>query len=127
VSYDKDRYWQPPGLSAIQLQLNIALTRRANGDEKGAYDAFKDLALLTESIEIIEVCEKFEKETENMLARLSIRRGYTMHDDQTLRMNDLKYLKDRNYDFLKLIILQCAKHNITIKLPREVPKGGEPT
>ena len=60
MSADKERYWQPPGLSAIQFQLNIALTRRANGDEIGAYDSFKDLALLTESLEIVKLAEKFE-------------------------------------------------------------------
>lgn len=129
MSYDKDRYWQPPGLSAIQLQLNIALNKRANGDERGAYDAYKDLAVLTESAEIIELAEKFEKETELGLRLLQIHTqgGVTMTDQQVRAFDELRYLKQRNYDFLKLIILECGKHNITIKLPREVPKGGEPT
>jgi len=125
---DRDRYWQPPGLSAIQFQLNIALNRRASGDELGAYDAFKDLALLTESSEVIEVCEKFEKEIDRAVLSMRVIAdgGSTEQDRQVRKMNIIRYMKDRNYDFLKLIIMEASKKGITIKVPREVPRGGEP-
>lgn len=123
--YEKDRYWQPPGLSAIQLQLNIALTRRANGDEFGAYDALKDLAVLTESAEIITLAEKFEREIDREISNLRCRHPLTGSQGYLYHLDEVRLLKGRNYDFLKVLILEASKRGITIKVPHEVEKGGE--
>jgi hypothetical protein len=125
--YDKDRYWQPPGLSAIQLQLSIALTRRANGDELGCYDALKDLAVLTESKEIIKLAEDFEKETDKTLTNMRSRGLLTQADRYVHQLDEIRYLKVSNYQFLKLIIMESAKRGITLKITHEVEKGGEPS
>jgi hypothetical protein len=125
VSYDKDRYWQPPGLSAIQIQLSIALIRRSNGDEHGCFDALKDLAVLTESREIIELAEKFAKETEVTLSHMRAYQGLSETDRMLNTSKEIPVLKSSNYQFLKLIILECSKRGITIKAPHEVEKGGE--
>jgi hypothetical protein len=113
-------YWQPPGLSALQIQLAIILRHLDDAEYSDAIDAMKNIALITSELDIINQSEKFCKITDQQLRFINTALTLTEADKIAPYKKGQEYLKQRSYELLKLIMSLCNKHGITIKHPRDV-------
>jgi hypothetical protein len=120
MSTSKQSYWQPAGLSALQITLANIMKKRIEGDEKGAFLGLKDFALVTANADIIEISEKIAKEIENNYQIQQAPTGITLSETYIKRNNEAEWLSKQNYEYLKVIMILCDKHGITVKHPRDV-------
>jgi hypothetical protein len=115
-----NRYWQPPGLTALQFQLSIILRHLDEQDYPTAIDAMKHLALITAELDVISQVEDFCKITDRQKELNQSVRTFNAADKITPYKATQEYLKQRSYYLLKLIMKLCDKHGITIKHPRDL-------
>jgi hypothetical protein len=116
----KQGYWQPAGLTALQLCLMTVIKKRQEGDELGAFLALKDFALVTADSDIITASEAIAKEIQDGYQIRQAQTGITISETFTLRDRNAEWLATQNYNYLKKIMQLCDKAGITVKHPREI-------
>lgn len=116
----KQGYWQPAGLTALQLCLGTIIKKRMEGDEQGAFQALKDFALITADSDIIEESEKIAKEIQEGYQIRQALTGITVSETFALRDSNAEWLSKQNYNYLKAMMKQCEQKGITVKHAKEV-------
>lgn len=113
-------YWQPAGLSALQLALLNVVKKRIEGDEAGMYSGLNLFALTTGNKDIIAESKKISKQIADELQIKMAASGITLGEHYWQNIDNIDWLRKKNDEYYEKIMLLCDTYGITVKHPKEI-------